>query len=100
MGKDWGANRQRRYISMGHGTAVGTIGSAASQTTIRSTTTSRTCLHSSSANFETWRPTFYEEEALAGCRDGWAETMRRSFARREFYACAGAMADVRGETKP
>ena len=45
-------------------------------------------------------PTFYEEEALAGCRDGWAETMRRSFARREFYACAGAMADVRGETKP
>lgn len=35
-------------------------------------------------------PSFYSDEALAGCRDGWWETMRRTFSRRDFYACSGA----------
>ena len=35
-------------------------------------------------------PAFYADEALAGARSGWRETMRRTFAQREFYACAGA----------
>ena len=38
---------------------------------------------------------FYSDEALAGCRDGWWETMRRTFDGREFYACAGEMEEVR-----
>lgn len=32
---------------------------------------------------------FYSDEALNGCRDGWWETMRRTFAKRDFYACGG-----------
>ena len=32
---------------------------------------------------------FYADDALAGCRDGWVETMRRTFSGREFYACSG-----------
>jgi len=39
-------------------------------------------------------PAFYADEALAGCRDGWWETMRRTFAGRSFYACAGALSEV------
>ena len=35
---------------------------------------------------------FYSNEALTGARDGWLETMRRTFAGREFYACSGANA--------
>ena len=35
-------------------------------------------------------PRFYSNDALAGCRDGWWETMRRTFAGRDFYACSGA----------
>ena len=38
-------------------------------------------------------PAFYSDEALAGCRDGWWETMRRTFAGREFYACSGSRAE-------
>ena len=34
-------------------------------------------------------PGYYSDEALAGCRDGWLETMRRTFERRDFYACSG-----------
>ena len=34
-------------------------------------------------------PSFYSDEALAGCRDGWLETMRRTFEGRGFYACSG-----------
>jgi len=34
---------------------------------------------------------YYSDDALAGCRDGWWETMRRTFDRRDFYACAGAV---------
>ena len=33
---------------------------------------------------------FYSDAAIAGARDGWLETMRRTFAGREFYACSGA----------
>jgi len=33
--------------------------------------------------------TFYSSEALHGCEDGWWETMRRTFVRRDFYACSG-----------
>ena len=40
------------------------------------------------------RPEFYSDAALNGCRDGWLETMRRTFAGRDYYACAGAMAEV------
>ena len=35
-------------------------------------------------------PEFYADEALAGGRDGWVATMRRTFEGRQFYACAGA----------
>ena len=38
-------------------------------------------------------PEFYSEAALKGCRDGWLETMRRTFAGRGFYACAGVLRD-------
>ena len=34
---------------------------------------------------------YYSDDTLAGCRDGWWETMRRTFDRRDFYACAGAV---------
>jgi fatty acid desaturase len=36
-------------------------------------------------------PSFYSSESIAGSRDGWWETMRRTFAGREFYACSGEM---------
>ena len=32
---------------------------------------------------------FYADSTLAGARDGWLETMRRTFAGRQFYACGG-----------
>lgn len=32
-------------------------------------------------------PEFYDERALAGARDGWWGTMRRTFSGRGFYAC-------------
>ena len=32
--------------------------------------------------------------ALAGARDGWRETMRRTFEGRGFYACTGALETV------
>ena len=32
--------------------------------------------------------------ALAGARDGWRETMRRTFEGRGFYACTGAAVDA------
>ena len=34
-------------------------------------------------------PAYYADDALSGCRDGWWETMRRTFEGREFYACSG-----------
>ena len=37
-------------------------------------------------------PEFYGDAALAGARDGWRETMRRTFEGRGFYACTGAAA--------
>lgn len=40
-------------------------------------------------------PQFYADETLAGARDGWLETMRRTFAGREFYACGGVTTDGR-----
>ena len=39
-------------------------------------------------------PEHYADDALAGARDGWWETMRRTFAGREFYACSGDMDEV------
>ena len=42
-------------------------------------------------------PEHYADAALAGARDGWWETMRRTFARREFYACAGATGFALGD---
>jgi len=36
-------------------------------------------------------PEFYSDDCLKGARDGWWETMRRTFAQREFYACSGAL---------
>ena len=39
-------------------------------------------------------PEHYADAALAGARDGWWETMRRTFAGRDFYACSGAMEEV------
>ena len=39
-------------------------------------------------------PEHYADDALAGARDGWWETMRRTFAGRDFYACSGAMEEV------
>ena len=38
-------------------------------------------------------PSFYGEPALVGARDGWVETMRRTFAARQFYACSGPEID-------
>ena len=34
-------------------------------------------------------PSFYSDRELSGARDGWWETMRRTFERRDFYACSG-----------
>ena len=39
-------------------------------------------------------PEFYADAALAGARDGWRETMRRTFEGRGFYACTGALETV------
>ena len=39
-------------------------------------------------------PAFYAEGSLAGARDGWWSTMRRTFAGRSFYACSGDMEAV------
>ena len=33
---------------------------------------------------------FYADDAISGARDGWVQTMRRTFEAREgFYACSG-----------
>ena len=40
---------------------------------------------------------YYSDDALAGCRDGWWETMRRTFDRRDFYACSGVGSALRSE---
>jgi len=36
-------------------------------------------------------PQFYSDDAISGSRDGWWETMRRTFDGRSFYACAGRL---------
>ena len=42
---------------------------------------------------------YYSDDALAGCRDGWWETMRRTFDRRDFYACSGVGSALRSEVQ-
>lgn len=39
-------------------------------------------------------PEFYGDSAVAGGRDGWRETMRRTFEGRGFYACTGALETI------
>eukprot|EP00326_Haptolina_ericina_P028733 CAMPEP_0181173930 /NCGR_PEP_ID=MMETSP1096-20121128/3263_1 /TAXON_ID=156174 ORGANISM="Chrysochromulina ericina, Strain CCMP281" /NCGR_SAMPLE_ID=MMETSP1096 /ASSEMBLY_ACC=CAM_ASM_000453 /LENGTH=203 /DNA_ID=CAMNT_0023261793 /DNA_START=115 /DNA_END=726 /DNA_ORIENTATION=+ len=43
---------------------------------------------------------FYHTDVVAGGRDGWWETMRRTFAQRDFYACAGVSDLVSVATEP
>ena len=44
-------------------------------------------------------PEFYAEPCLRGARDGWWETMRRTFARRDFYACSGVLEALGAESE-
>jgi len=42
-------------------------------------------------------PRFYDAPLLANPRAGWLPTVRRSFEKRGFYACAGVSeSDLRG----